>query len=54
MNTVENANSVAKFWQRNYHEHIIRNETDLKNKTDYIESNPLLWDQDEENPNQRK
>jgi len=36
--------------QRNYYEHIIRNETDLKNKTDYIEANPLLWDEDDENP----
>lgn len=37
-------------WQRNYYEHIIRNETDLQNKTDYIEANPMLWEQDEENP----
>ncbi len=37
-------------WQRNYYEHIIRDETDLQNKTDYIEANPLLWDQDDENP----
>lgn len=37
-------------WQRNYYEHIIRDEKDLKNKTDYIESNPLLWEQDDENP----
>jgi putative transposase len=41
-------------WQRNYHEHIIRNEADLENKTDYIEANPLLWEQDEENPNNIK
>jgi hypothetical protein len=52
MNLVENTN--RKFWQRNYHEHIIRNETDLKNKTDYIEANPLLWEQDDENPNNIK
>ena len=37
-------------WQRNYYEHVIRNEKDLKNKTDYIEANPLLWDNDDENP----
>ena len=37
-------------WQRNYHEHIIRNEKDLQNKTDYIEANPLLWEDDDENP----
>jgi hypothetical protein len=32
------------------YEHIIRNDNDLQNKTDYIESNPLLWDKDDENP----
>jgi REP element-mobilizing transposase RayT len=37
-------------WQRNYYEHIIRNDEDLHNKTDYIESNPMLWHQDDENP----
>ncbi len=50
MNTVENAGTVTKFWQRNYYEHVIRNENDLQNKTDYIETNPLLWDEDDENP----
>jgi REP element-mobilizing transposase RayT len=37
-------------WQRNYYEHIIRDEKDLQNKTDYIEANPMLWDEDDENP----
>ena len=37
-------------WQRNYYEHIIRNERDLQNKTDYINANPILWAQDDENP----
>lgn len=37
-------------WQRNYYEHVIRDETDLQNKTDYMEANPLLWDEDDENP----
>ena len=50
MNKVENTGTVTKFWQRNYYEHIIRNEKDLQNKTDYIEANPLLWDEDDENP----
>lgn len=50
MNKVETAGVVTKFWQRNYYEHIIRNDKDLQNKTDYIESNPLLWEQDHENP----
>ncbi len=29
-------------WQRNYYEHIICNNKDLQNKTDYINANPLL------------
>ena len=37
-------------WQRNYYEHIIRNEKDLQSKSEYIESNPVLWDEDEHNP----
>ncbi|MCL4272921.1 MAG: hypothetical protein KJZ77_03550 [Anaerolineales bacterium] len=37
-------------WQRNYYEHIIRDEKDLQNKTDYIEANPRLWGDDDENP----
>lgn len=37
-------------WQRNYYEHVIRNQQDLQNKTDYIEANPMLWDEDNENP----
>lgn len=50
MNLLDNTGTVTKFWQRNYYEHVIRNETDLQNKTDYIEANPLLWDEDDENP----
>jgi len=37
-------------WKRNYYEHVIRNEIDLQNKTDYIQANPLLWNEDDENP----
>ena len=37
-------------WQRNYWEHFIRNQQDLQNKSDYIEANPTLWDEDDENP----
>jgi REP element-mobilizing transposase RayT len=49
MNAISKTGVVTTFWQRNYHEHIIRDETDLKNKTDYINANPPLWEQDEEN-----
>ncbi len=34
-------------WQRNYYEHIIRNERDLYNIRSYIELNPLKWELDE-------
>lgn len=37
-------------WQRNYYEHVLRNERELQNKTDYINANPLLWEEDDENP----
>ena len=36
-------------WQRNYYEHIIRNEDDLRMITDYIATNPLNWAADELN-----
>ena len=42
--------NATGIWQRNYYEHVIRDETDLQNKTDYIEANPMLWDEDEKNP----
>lgn len=37
-------------WQRNYHEHIIRDETDLDHICEYIINNPTRWLEDEENP----
>jgi REP element-mobilizing transposase RayT len=40
----------GKFWQRNYYEHIIRDEKELKQKSDYILVNPSRWDEDDENP----
>ena len=42
--------NATGIWQRNYYEHIIRDEKDMQNKTDYIESNPSLWDKDDNNP----
>ncbi len=35
-------------WHRNYYEHVIRNEQDLQTITDYIMTNPLNWEKDEE------
>jgi putative transposase len=40
-------NPLIKIWQRNYYEHIIRNELDLLNIRKYIELNPLKWELDE-------
>lgn len=34
-------------WQRNYYEHIIRNETALQNIQEYIQTNPKNWQDDE-------
>jgi len=42
--------NATGIWQRNYYEHIIRDEKDMQNKSDYIEANPSLWDDDENNP----
>jgi REP element-mobilizing transposase RayT len=36
-------------WQRNYYDHIIRNERELNAIHDYIEKNPQRWALDEEN-----
>lgn len=37
-------------WQRNYHDRIIRNDHEMGNIWRYIESNPLNWADDTENP----
>jgi REP element-mobilizing transposase RayT len=37
-------------WQRNYYEHIIREERDLDRIREYIVSNPNNWLHDRENP----
>ena len=37
-------------WQRNYYEHIIRNEESLHNIRQYITNNPSNWLYDSENP----
>ena len=38
------------FWQRNYYDHVIRDERDLHKIRKYIRGNPLNWEIDEENP----
>jgi len=40
----------GKLWQRNYYEHIIRDEESLNRIREYIRNNPLQWALDRENP----
>ena len=40
----------GKLWQRNYYEHVVRNEESLEELREYIVHNPLRWDEDAENP----
>ena len=37
-------------WQRNYYEHVIRNEDELNRIRLYIRNNPMQWQFDRENP----
>lgn len=43
-----------RFWQRNYYEHVIRDGDDLNRVRQYIIDNPIKWDEDENNPKNRK
>jgi len=38
-----------KIWQRNYYEHVIRDERDYQKILSYIANNPANWSLDEEN-----
>ena len=37
-------------WQRNYYEHVIRDDANLERIRSYINANPGRWAEDEENP----
>ena len=43
----------AAVWQRNYYEHVIRNEDELNRLRQYILDNPVQWEMDENNPNRQ-
>ena len=47
------SSSGQPFWQRNYYEHIIRNEESLNRIREYIATNPLRWELDRENPRRK-
>jgi REP-associated tyrosine transposase len=40
----------GKLWQRNYYEHILRNENEMTRIREYILNNPAQWATDRENP----
>jgi putative transposase len=37
-------------WQRNYHEHVVRDEKGLNQLREYVQYNPARWAEDRENP----
>jgi putative transposase len=41
---------ASSVWQRNYHEHVIRNDSELDRIREYVATNPLAWALDRENP----
>jgi REP element-mobilizing transposase RayT len=43
---IEKYNRERRFWQRNYYDHIIRNERSYYNIKRYIELNPKKWGED--------
>jgi len=48
INDIRNSPGLP-IWQRNYYEHIIRNEKELNEIRKYIHNNPLNWNDDEYN-----
>jgi REP element-mobilizing transposase RayT len=49
INAIRNTPGIS-VWQRNYYEHIIRNETDFHRIAQYITDNPRCWREDSLNP----
>ncbi len=48
---IRNAANYSDFqWQRNYYDHIVRNEEELNRIREYIIYNPMKWQYDRENP----
>ncbi|MDN5869126.1 MAG: hypothetical protein L0H73_00150 [Nitrococcus sp.] len=40
----------GKLWQRNFHEHVIRDDASLNGIREYLANNPAAWAEDPENP----
>ncbi|MFA5271010.1 MAG: transposase [Candidatus Omnitrophota bacterium] len=47
---INRMNNVVFRWQKSFHDHIIRTTDSLKNIREYIENNPINWNNDENNP----
>ena len=45
--------SGQPFWQRDYYEHVIRDEASLNRIREYVQTNPKRWALDRENPVRR-
>jgi len=43
---IHKCDSGAAVWQRSFHDHVIRNERSWQEIWQYIEENPLKWEQD--------
>ena len=53
--TTKNINKIQKtmkgsVWQRNYYDHIIRSDNELKSIRQYIQTNPQNWEKDQDIP----
>jgi|SRR3989344_1301685 len=51
---IHQINPNLPVWQRNYYEHIIRNEAELIKIQNYIIDNPAMWFRDRNNPDNMK
>jgi REP element-mobilizing transposase RayT len=54
-NTTRRINNIrraagAPVWQRNYYEHVVRDDADLARIRQYIRENPAKWADDPDNP----
>jgi hypothetical protein len=43
----------ARFWQRNYWEHVIRSDAEMQRIQEYIQTNPARWSDDQLHPDAR-
>ena len=50
INAICNTKYTSLIWQRNYYEHISRDEESVHNIRQYIQENPWRWADDPENP----